>query len=467
MRRIGIGLDFGTSNSTAAWFDGSRLHYVRLEADGPVLPTAIHLDRDFVALTGRTAIERYVEENRGRRVEMVAEVIGEAAASIGGAETGDDINHSLQTQRNVLYGPLTDRGLPGRLFHGLKRLLGDPNVERLSVFERQFRLVALLTPILQRMRIGLQQDTGSPVPHIHVGRPVNFEGRDPASNAVAVDRLAEACRHAGLRNVQFYPEPVAATLSYLWRAQPVASGIALTVDFGGGTLDLAVLRYAGAKFEVLGTAGIALGGDKIDQMIYQSLLFPLLGKGEPWRREVDGHWIETLFPFEEYEAALLNWPITHTLNQNRTKSMVVDRISRGGPAAVKFERLHDLIRFNYSYNCFQAIRRAKAELSDQVETVIDIPELNLRIPFTRERFEAILAGALVNVEQLVDGLLARTGMVPADVDLVIRTGGSSQIVAVRNQLQRKFPDRVVAHDPFTSVAAGLAIASYHDYRYEP
>ena len=60
---------------------------------------------------------------------------------------------------------------------------------------------------------------------------------------------------------------------------------------------------------------------------------------------------------------------------NRTKSMVVDRISRGGPAAVKFERLHDLVRFNYSYNCFQAIRKAKAALSEQPETVIDIPEL--------------------------------------------------------------------------------------------
>jgi len=28
----------------------------------------------------------------------------------------------------------------------------------------------------------------------------------------------------------------------------------LTVDFGGGTLDLAVVRYAGVEFEVLSTA---------------------------------------------------------------------------------------------------------------------------------------------------------------------------------------------------------------------
>ena len=117
---VGIGLDFGTSNSAAAWFDGKQLHRVRLEAGSPILPTAIHLDRAFMALTGNAAIERYVEENRGRRVELVAELIGESATSVTGNNTGEDISR-LETQRNAIYGPLYDRTLPGRLFLGLKR----------------------------------------------------------------------------------------------------------------------------------------------------------------------------------------------------------------------------------------------------------------------------------------------------------------------------------------------------------
>ena len=47
--------------------------------------------------------------------------------------------------------------------------------------------------------------------------------------------------------------------------------------------------------------------------------------------------------------------------------------------------------------------------------------------------------------------------------MVIRTGGSSEIVAVRNLLDDLFPGKVVGHDPFTSVASGLAIASFHGY----
>jgi hypothetical chaperone protein len=439
---------------------------VNLESTGAILPTALHLNRDYIATTGADAIERYVEENRGRRVEWVAEVIGEAASSVVGGDLGES-GEQLETARNLIYGPLTDRGLPGRLFHGLKRLLGDSSIARLSVFDRPYRLVALITPILLRMRSGTEAALGQEVASVHVGRPVNFEGRDEHRNTVAQARLAEASEHAGLRNVQFYPEPIAATLSYLHGANVNSrankNGITLAVDFGGGTLDLSVVRYAGTAFEVLATEGIGMGGNRIDQLIFEHLLFPELGQGELWARQVDGRWIETPFPFEEFANALLNWPITHTLNQNKTKTMVLDRIAKGGPAAVKFERLNDLITYNYSYNCFQAIRQAKAALSEADATTLDIPELNLRIPFKREQLDAMLAGMLETLGGIVDRVLTQAGLQRTDIDLVIRTGGSSLIVAVKQLLESYFPGRVVAHDPFTSVAGGLAIANYYGY----
>ena len=49
------------------------------------------------------------------------------------------------------------------------------------------------------------------------------------------------------------------------------------------------------------------------------------------------------------------------------------------------------------------------------------------------------------------------------IDIVLCTGGSSLIPAVRRILEDHFPGRVVEHDPFTSVAAGLAIASYNGW----
>jgi hypothetical chaperone protein len=443
-----------------AWFDGERLHRVQLEAGSAILPTAIHLDRGYVALTGSAAIERYVEENRGRRVELVAEVIGEAAGGITGNNTGEDITR-LETSRHTLYGPLYDRTLPGRLFLGLKRLLGDPDLERLSVFDRHYRLVALLTPILTHMYEALAREQSPPLPAIHAGRPVIFEGRADERNEVAVARLTEAYEHAGFQVAAFYPEPVAATLSWLHAARDHKRGTALTVDFGGGTLDLSVVRFDMAQFEVLATWGMALGGDRIDQLIFEDMLFPELGKGERWVREVDGRVVDTLFPFEEFQAGLINWPTTFLLNQNYTRAMVVDRIARGGPGAEKFQRLLDLISYNYSYNCFQAIRRAKVELSSQLQSAIDIPELNLNVPFSRDQLDLILEPVLESTQECIVAVLERAGIAPDGIDVVIRTGGTSEIVAVKALLESHFPGHVEGHDPFGSVACGLAIANFH------
>jgi hypothetical chaperone protein len=462
---IGVGVDFGTSNSTVAWFDGRQLRFVAVETNSPILPTAIHLSKEYEGTTGSAAIERYVEENTARLVHLVPEILGQAAGSIEDDSPVHEIAE-LTTSRNVVFGPLIDHGLPGRLFLGLKRLLGNPAIERIFVFNRPYRLVALLTPVLLRLHEAVERELGAPVSHAHVGRPVNFEGRDVSRNSLAVSRLAEACDHAGFRDIEFYPEPIAATLSFLWQRQLAGSGTVLTVDFGGGTLDLSVIAYSGTKFEVLSTEGADLGGDRIDQLIFRRLLFPLLGEGETWSRKIDGRTVETSFPFNEYEEGILNWAITHTLNQNRYKTRLTELIAIGGEASVKFQRLKDLINYNYSYSVFSAIKKAKAELSTGVATTIDIPELNLRIPFARAQLNEILAPMMNQLATLVHEVVVRASLPMNGVDLVVRTGGSSQIVAVRQLLEELFPDKVTEHDPFTSVAGGLAIADYNGHRSE-
>jgi hypothetical chaperone protein len=462
---IGVGVDFGTSNSTVAWFDGRQLRFVGIETNSPILPTAIHLSKEYEGTTGAEAIERYVQENTARLVHLVPEILGQAAGSIEDNSPAHEIAE-LSTSRNVVFGPLIDHGLPGRLFLGLKRLLGNPAIDRIFVFNRPYRLVALLTPVLLRLHDAVEKELRAPVSQAHIGRPVNFEGSDSSRNSLAISRLTEACAHAGFRNVEFYPEPIAATLSFLWQRRLTGNGTVLTVDFGGGTLDLSVIRYSGTKFDVLSTAGADLGGDRIDQLIFRRLLFPLLGEGEAWSRQIEGNTVETPFPFNEYEEGILNWAITHTLNQNRYKTRLTELIAAGGAASVKFQRLKDLINYNYSYSVFSAIKRAKADLSTRESSSIDIPELNLTVTFTRAQLNEILAPMMNRLTELVSQVVARANLPMNGIDLVVRTGGSSQIVAVRQLLDGLFPDKVTEHDPFTSVAGGLAIADYHGYRWK-
>ncbi|MCB1649496.1 MAG: Hsp70 family protein [Gammaproteobacteria bacterium] len=462
-RRIGIGVDFGTSNSAVAIFDGERIELVRLEQDSVTMPTASYIDRQFQVCTGQQAIDRYIADNMGRKVELGVEVLGEGRSS-----TGQIGEHGLpeKAETHLVYGQaFVDSGEKGRLFRGVKRLLGQVDVPRLMVFEKAFRLVALIAPILVRIRVAVQQALAVRGPqwqadHACIGHPVNFEGRDEKHNEVALERLSEACQHAGFVKRQFYPEPLAAALSYLHASPHSRAKTLLAVDFGGGTLDLCVLKRDGVSFEVVAIHGIGLGGDHIDQTLFRELLFPLLGKGETWRRKGEDREIETLFPFEDYEELILNWAVSYMLNQNQYTTPVQQCMEQPGEVGLKFRRLYELIKQNYSYLVFQGIKDMKAALSEQEEAVLDIPEIDVRLTLSRARFEALIAGHLQQFRRAVEDTLSRAVMAPEQIDVVVSTGGSSLIPAVRRMLEAMCPGRVEAHDPFTSVAAGLAIAEY-------
>lgn len=464
---VGIGIDYGTSNSAAAVFDGKKVHLVQLEAHTVIMPSATYVDKDFRISTGQTAINHYIESNTGRTVELSAEILGEGRTTTGQIG-GGDLPEEGNTQ--TIYGQsFVDAGQQGRLFRGIKRLLGS-TTPRLMVFDRAFRLVALITPLLLRIRKTIdhllieQLAITAQSNHACIGHPVNFEGSSKDKNQAALKLLAEAYGYAEFSTQTYYPEPNAAALSYL-HANPVSNEeaqILLAVDFGGGTLDLCVIKRAQSEFNVIATHGIALGGDHIDQVLFKELLFPLLGKGERWKRTGEDREIETLFPFEEYEAPLLNWAISYMLNQNKFTTPLMQRISLDDEASVKFQRLYDLIKNNYSYLVFQCLKELKAELSKKEFAQLDIPELDIEFSVSRVQFEGMIAEVLEKFSKSISYLLDKVKLERSDIGLVIGTGGSSLIPAVKLILEEQFPGRVIEHDPFTSVAAGLAIADYQN-----
>ncbi|MCR8923207.1 Hsp70 family protein [Dasania sp. GY-MA-18] len=453
----GIGIDFGTSNSAVAVYDGKQVQMIAVEANAQTVPTAIHLDRSFQALTGSVAIQTYVEENSDRRVEITAKVIAEVDTDLSGGTDGE------ASAPLKIYGAAEDHGLPGRLFLGIKRLLGKESIRRLMVFDKPYRLVALITPILLTFRNAISASAGPIAKGIYMGRPVEFEGSDTGKNALATDRIQEASGYAQLGQVTFYPEPVAACLSFVQANNIKDGSTILTVDFGGGTLDLCLVNYQDNDFQVLGTEGVALGGDYIDQLIFKKLIFPELGKGVLWTRMVDGKLVSTPFPFDQYEKALLNWTITHTLNQNQHTATIAEYLAQNTAEKEKLQRLQEVIRHNYSYSIFQHIKAAKIALSDVESTVLEIPELQLSIALNRQQFNNIIAEVIEELQHCIDKLLANTQIDANSLNYVVRTGGSSHIAAVLQLLEREFPNKVVQHDSFTSVASGLAIASYYGY----
>ena len=95
-----------------------------------------------------------------------------------------------------------------------------------------------------------------------------------------------------------------------------------------------------------------------------------------------------------------------------------------------------------------------------------MPEIDLQIDLTRHDFEQMIAQPLQRVAEALDETVRKAGLRHDDIDIVLGTGGSSLIPAVKGLLEERFAGRVVEHDPFTSVAAGLAIANYRGLRFK-
>ena len=277
---IGIGLDFGTTNSTLAVWEGDRITYIDLDlaATNPkIMPSALYLDRAMGRSVGTKAIDRYLSDNRGRIVRLKRVKVGQIAMTFSTTDSqpadkgrGDTTNHHEVTGYD-------DTELPGRLFRGLKSFLGVAEQSRFKVFHRSFHIVALITLILTEIRSILEREGYDVARGIHIGRPVRYVGGDGASD-VAVKRMTTACKNAGFSEVVFYPEPVAAGLSYLQAASTQPTHL-LTFDFGGGTLDLCMLSSRHGGFEVVATRGLPVGGNHIDQQIMREVIFPELGEG--------------------------------------------------------------------------------------------------------------------------------------------------------------------------------------------
>jgi hypothetical chaperone protein len=360
---------------------------------------------------------------------------------------------------------LTDVDMPGRLFRGIKTWLGHHDLERTGVFGKKYALTALVTPILSYLREQAETASGGSLAKLHMGRPVNYEGITEDANDIAMFRFETACGYAGLQNITFYPEPIAAALSYVHLRRPTGAQNFLCFDFGGGTLDLCVVRTEGdsRNFEVLATHGIGLGGDTIDREIYRQKIFPQLGQGcrVPIGSQANAPLGE--FRFDEYADGLLNWPFTHTLNTPVLREHIRRGMDMGGETEIKLMRLRQLIRRNMSYVIFQQIEQAKITLSKKTETRIAVRQLALDVPMTRQEFEKLLQPHLQRIDQVIQETLQKAALEPAQISAVIRTGGSSCIPAVIKLLDQHFPGKVAEHDTFNSIAGGLAIASYHDY----
>ena len=459
-----LGIDFGTTNSTLCYFDGADYRYVDLEDGRNTIPSLMYVDRQYYPTYGEAARTRFLEDNQRRQIKLEKTDLGYIQITLGDnfslyyEHTGFD---PVPTTIDAKISGFTDRELPGFLFASTKRLLGQNTVDSVKLFEKNIKLEAVVSSIIQHMRKRSSNQYAGSVTHgICVGRPVNYEcagvdGQD-ACNDLAVERMRNALAYAEIAKYDFFLEPIAPVIAYLHESEEEPNQVILVLDFGGGTVDFSLLRKRGSKLQVVANDGRPLGGDMITERLIRDFVFPRMGLTDANLNELRSrhNYLGEMIP------DILNWRTTYQLNQPKYFMQIAEATRLLPHEATKLNRIRLLIVQNFSYNVFLAVETAKKRLSDTTEVEIALDPIDIRFSLTRDDLERSIDGYLDTIETTVLSFCAENGFESGRIGRVLLTGGTSLIPCIRRRIDQLFPRTVVPVDPFLSVVKGFALGAW-------
>nr|BFE63999.1 hypothetical protein GCM10020063_085250 [Dactylosporangium thailandense] len=258
---------------------------------------------------------------------------------------------------------------PSRFEPNPKRRIDEPTV---LLGDRELATVDLLAAILAAVARAAVEAVGF-LPAAILTYPAAWGNRRR-------DTLAEAARRAGWPPVRLVPEPVAAARYFAdVLRRPVAVGSSLAVfDFGGGTLDIAVVRNDNGRFTVIGSGGLEdLGGLDVDAAIVEHL-------GAVINQTAPGAW-----------AALRN---PQSTTQRRDRRLFWDDI-----------------------------RGAKEMLSRATVAPIAIPGQDAALHLTREELERVTEPLIRRAVWETGKVLHGAGLRPDQLAGLFLVGGSSRL----------------------------------------
>jgi molecular chaperone DnaK len=344
-----IGIDFGTSNSVVANFQYGKAEVIPNHEGLKWTPSIVTLRRDGTLAFGQEAKENFDEQ---------------------------------------------------RSIRSIKRILGTP--ERVPLIGQNLRTEQIAVMLFSLLKKDAEQSLGETITKAVVTIPANSKGL--ARHATKLCAGA-----AGMQVLTLINEPTAAAICYGLNAQQDQT--VLVYDFGGGTLDVTVLRIHHGVFEEISSKGISkLGGDDLDLELAKVL-------------------------------------------------------------AERFQQKtgYDILNSPYRQQFMLAVEKAKIDLSTEPAAVARkaalVPErqLSLEEEIDRAEFEKIVMPLIIKSGTAIDEALKLRGLRPKDIDKILLVGGTSKIPLVQRYVSEKLagkePEPFDRVDPMTCVGQGAAIVS--------
>lgn len=361
-RNKSFGIDFGTTNSSAARYESYRFRTM----GGGMTDSVVHYDEMGRPVPSIVAIDKQTGEvHTGldawkRRAEL------------------EDTCECIPSIKSVLDVEGWSKPIAGREW---------------TAVDVASEVFVKLRDVARRQRAEMDVAT--------LAMPV---GLKPAARRT----IRKAAAYAGIQVESFVSEPTAAFFAYY--DDLMGSDRVLVFDWGGGTLDVSVLKHSRGRVTELATTGMKYAGDDID-----------------------------------YEIA------------ERVHSFIV----REKGIHVAFEDMDAKFRDALIVRAEQA----KRDLSERDRTFLNLVQYGtvtaVRRELSSDWMEEVLGPIVNRAMGCVDRAIAQAGTSDAGIDRVLLVGGSSNLRPLRARMEERFGDRVYfPGDKGWSVSRGAALLSY-------
>lgn len=312
----------------------------------------------------------------------------------------------------------------GRMLIG-QRAYNSQKVEDLAIqFKRQMGLSKMIpfasaklekmpeelsSEILKQLRSDAETRLNRPIENVVITVPAAFK-------TLQSEATNKAGKLAGFKNIILLQEPIAAAVAY--GAKPDSKDKHWMVfDYGGGTLDVAIISTLDNRLTVENSEGDNyFGGSDIDRILFREVVIKKL--------KAEGYHIDELFD---------------------------ESTSSGKSLARKIQ-----------LDC----ERCKIELSNKDTAILEIFDIDddegepieFEFEITRTELEALIADTIERSIVIAKKALAGADVKAEQLDKILLVGGSTFIPLVRQRLAEEFGVPLDSSlNPMTVVAAGAAI----------
>ena len=266
---------------------------------------------------------------------------------------------------------------------------------------KKFSPEEISSKILKKLKKDAEVYLGKEVEKAIITVPANFTGNQRKSTIKAAEL-------AGLNVVKTINEPTAAAVAYSFENKSEKERIICVFDFGGGTLDITILKNQGMKLNIISTLGDPhLGGQDIDNLLVH-------------------HFVQKLK--NEYNI----------------------NVSNNNKELMKLKN-----------NC----EDLKKDLSIRQETSIECYFKNqeIFIEMLRSEFDVLCKDLFTRCINLLNECVKSSGLKKNEIEEVVLVGGSSRIPKIQEMIKEYFNNEInlsKSINPEEAVAYGAAFTAY-------